>query len=113
MEGLGGGVLDDTCATQQHPDGVVVGGGVDDSDKYIRHNATIGEGLRSPSGTVIIDIAACDGPVFFERVVNRAYKANVSNSFASGHYIFCGFNYSVIINYIYCTSSRSDSMYKH
>ncbi|XP_066951242.1 zinc finger and BTB domain-containing protein 44-like [Macrobrachium rosenbergii] len=31
---------------------------------------------RVHAGAVIIDIATCDGPVFFERVINRAYKAN-------------------------------------
>lgn len=73
MDGLGG-VLDDTCGIQ-HQDGV---GTMSLNDKYIRHSAAVGEGIRSQSGTVIIDIAACDGPVFFERVINRAYKANVS-----------------------------------
>ncbi|XP_050711237.1 mucin-5AC-like [Eriocheir sinensis] len=27
-------------------------------------------------GAVVLDVATCDGPVFFERVINRAYKAN-------------------------------------
>ncbi|XP_037784414.1 uncharacterized protein LOC119580369 [Penaeus monodon] len=71
VDGLGG-VLDDTCGSQ-HQDGV---GSMGVNDKYIRHSAAVGEGIRTQSGTVIIDIAACDGPVFFERVINRAYKAN-------------------------------------
>lgn len=75
MDGLGG-VLDDTCGSQ-HQDGV---GSMGVNDKYIRHSAAVGEGIRTQSGTVIIDIAACDGPVFFERVINRAYKANVSTT---------------------------------
>ncbi|KAK8720236.1 hypothetical protein OTU49_013494 [Cherax quadricarinatus] len=28
------------------------------------------------AAAVVIDVAACDGPVFFERVINRAYRAN-------------------------------------
>lgn len=36
-----------------------------------------GPGTAGP-GAVVLDVATCDGPVFFERVVNRAYKANVS-----------------------------------
>lgn len=39
---------------------------------------------------VILDVAACDGPVFFERVVNKAFKVSVIHwqiiHFISGEY---------------------------
>ncbi|XP_076033977.1 uncharacterized protein LOC143020916 isoform X2 [Oratosquilla oratoria] len=33
----------------------------------------------SSSGHVILDIAACDGPVFFERIINKAYGSQASS----------------------------------
>ncbi|KAK4287765.1 hypothetical protein Pmani_039170 [Petrolisthes manimaculis] len=37
---------------------------------------TVGGPVAAGPGAVVLDVATCDGPVFFERVVNRAYKAN-------------------------------------
>ena len=39
------------------------------------------DGLHSLHKTknVILDIAACDGPVFFERVINKTFRSKVSS----------------------------------
>lgn len=50
-----------------------------DGNSSYAHKADVENGRRVNKGAVVIDVAACDGPVFFERVINRAYKANVSN----------------------------------
>ncbi|XP_045598935.1 zinc finger and BTB domain-containing protein 8A.1-A [Procambarus clarkii] len=47
-----------------------------ESIPHYRHKVSVDDSGRVNAGAVVIDVAACDGPVFFERVINRSYRAN-------------------------------------
>ena len=56
-------------------------GGVESADEL---NGGDDDALRTTSilqTKVVVDIAACDGPVFFERVLNKAYAENVRTKY--------------------------------
>ena len=48
----------------------------DDDDGRVTSSSPLTSHDDHSLGGVIVDIAACDGPVFFERVINKQYSSD-------------------------------------